>query len=364
MPQLPEGAVAPLRIESGLFSDVMPSRITSMFAERYIILDRFIERGVVEEGSAEALAFLDIENTKAFNKVGSRRDFRQEAQVLHQQVVIDGFKRIFGTEVAEQVLVGRSSPQTKPSSFKAPTYEGELPATLEDDGMKEAFDDILYLQGGQHGFDFYTALPKDIMARYRDIAVYLRPRYYSEAKAGQSAVWKLGVDATHMTVPSNGKVYEDEHSEGQRKRDEVIARAERHTPADLDQQLSESKHGFVYQKLEWVSVPDPWNPKRSVQVRPDLTYGRGSKPHAKESNRYDRGLREIVIAERVEGLKHDCHRGSLKFAKKDGKMLRAPQMRVNTKLTKDGTLGILVPLDSQDAAKWLELADVAIAAQQ
>jgi hypothetical protein len=357
MAGLPEGAVAPLAIESGLFSEVMPSRINALFAERYIILDRFIERGGVEEGSAEALAFIDINNTEAFNKVAGRPDFVQEAEVLHQQVVIDGFRRIFGTEVAERILVGRSSPQTKPSSFKKPVYKGELPATLEDAGMKDSFHDLLELHGGQHGFSFLTALPKEVMAKYADIGVYLEPRYYSAAKTDQPETWTFNVNALPITVPDNGKVYEDGQGEVQQRRDEVIARAERwFTPSDLDQQLSESERGVVYQALEWVNVADPWEPSRTVQVRPKLTYVIGT-------DRYDTGLYEILIAQRFEGVDHDCHRGELEFVRKDGKMLRAPRMRVNTGRTKDGTHGVLVPLDSQDAANLLELANAALTAQ-
>lgn len=199
----------PLSIESGVFSDVMPSRINALFAERYAILDRFVERGVVEEGSATALAFTDMSDIDAFIEVGKRPDYVQEARVLHQQVVIDGFKRIFGTEIAKTALRGNSSPQAAPSLFEKPTYQGVLPVTLEGFDMEEALHKIIDLQRGRlelngeqyDDMDFYTAIPTEVMAVYGDIAVYLEPRYYKQP-VDRPAIWKLKVDALPMTIPN------------------------------------------------------------------------------------------------------------------------------------------------------------------
>lgn len=159
-------------------------------------------------------------------------------------------------------------------------------------------------------------------------------------------------------------LYDVEMRKLEERRQIVIDKARELSPADLDERLAASEDGEFDYDLNWVDVPNPWQPERggTITVRPILSCAVGYPDADREKDRSDKGVRGLGIEARLPSGDH-LYMGDILFTYVDGRPKHEePMLSVNIESSPDG-FGSYTHWESADAELFLTLAESALAVQ-
>ncbi len=145
----------------------------------------------------------------------------------------------------------------------------------------------------------------------------------------------------------------------------VIDSARQLQPDNIDGLLAASEDGELDHELEWVNVPNPWQPTDGnvITVRPILGLDQGYENAEREKDRSDKGVWKLGLETRLPSG-DSWYMGDITFPYAGGQLKSEPTISINTSPTPYTTMPRQqVELESADAELLLTLAESALQQQ-
>ncbi len=144
------------------------------------------------------------------------------------------------------------------------------------------------------------------------------------------------------------------------RRQTLIDSARGHEPENIDELLAASEDQEYDYELEWVDVPNPWQPAEggTVTVRPILFLSAGNADPERTKDHSDKGVWQLGIEARLPD-NEAWYMGHVTFFYDGGKPKFEPDISVNMSAT-DQPKVTSVPWESADAQLLVELAEGAL----
>jgi hypothetical protein len=136
-------------------------------------------------------------------------------------------------------------------------------------------------------------------------------------------------------------------------------------PTNIDEVLAASEDGELDHALDWVDVPNPWQPADgdTITARPLLVLYTGCEDAEREEDSYDKGVYKLGI-EALLPSGDTWYLGDITFFYVDGRPKHEPSVSLSTSPAESVIEINNTRWDSADAAMFLTLAESAIDLQQ
>ena len=156
-----------------------------------------------------------------------------------------------------------------------------------------------------------------------------------------------------------GENYNQEMTHIEERRQALISAAQLKQPNNIEEILAESDDAMQL-NLQWVEVSNPYDPTKTISVKPSIMCGKGREDAEREKDKFDGGVYQLIMEGRLLSGEHRLI-GDVTFFHTDGQLKHEPQLSIN--MGNQASSWSIVRWDSADAELFLTLAEAALAAQ-